>query len=73
MTTCTQCHLLNLRLASPTQNYAGWGVCTATGQPATPMFVMYSRERVCAMMEPAADELVAARVKWINNLEKKNG
>lgn len=71
MTTCTQCHLLNLRGATPAQNRAGWGVCTAPGQPATPMFVMYRRERVCAMMEPAAEELVAARGKWIDNLGKK--
>ncbi len=71
MTTCTQCHLLNLRGASPAQSRAGWGVCTAQGNPIDPMFVMYRRERVCEKMQPAADELVAARVKWINNLEKK--
>lgn len=71
MTTCTQCHLLDFRKATPNQNYAGWGVCTAPDQPATPMFVMYRRERVCEKMQPAADELVAARVKWIDNLEKK--
>ncbi len=70
MTTCTQCHLLNLRGASPAQSRAGWGVCTATSMPADPMFVMYRRERVCEKMQPAADELVAARVKWIEKLSQ---
>ena len=68
MTTCTQCHLLNLRGASPAQNRAGWGACTAPGQPVTPMFVMYSRERVCAQFDDAPADVVAKCEVWFLKL-----
>lgn len=64
MTQCLHCSKLDLR-KHPRHAVSGIGKCEHEGLAGT--FVSFAYRRECAQYQQAAEEVVAARVKWWND------